>query len=45
MIATQLIMAAIIDYFGLLGTEIRHLNMSRLPGMRVMSLEVWRTSR
>lgn len=45
MVAAQFIIAAIIDHFGLLGADIRHLNISRLFGISVMLLGIWLTIR
>jgi len=45
MVAAQFIVAAIIDHFGLLGADIRHLNISRLSGISVMLLGIWLTIR
>ena len=44
-VAAQFIVAAIIDHFGLMGADIRHLNISRLSGICVMLLGIWLTIR
>jgi bacterial/archaeal transporter family-2 protein len=44
-VASQFIIAAVIDHFGLLGAEIRHINISRLSGIGVMLLGIWLTVR
>lgn len=45
MVAAQFIGAAIIDHFGLLGADIRHLTISRLSGISVILLGIWLTIR
>ncbi|MDM8536923.1 DMT family transporter [Desulfobacterales bacterium HSG17] len=44
-VASQFIIAAIIDHFGLLGADIRHINISRLSGISVMLFGIWLTVR
>ena len=44
-VASQFIIAAVIDYFGLLGADIRHINISRLSGISVMLFGIWLTVR
>lgn len=40
-VATQFIVGAILDHFGLLGADLRPLNLSRLAGMAVLLFGVW----
>jgi transporter family-2 protein len=40
-VASQFIIAAVIDHFGLLGADIRHINISRLSGISVMLFGIW----
>jgi transporter family-2 protein len=44
-IAAQLIMAALLDHFGLLGAVTRPLDISRVLGIGVLVLGVWLTTR
>lgn len=44
-VASQFIIAAVIDHFGLLGADIRHINISRLSGISVMLFGIWLTVR
>jgi transporter family-2 protein len=44
-VASQFIIAAVIDHFGLLGADIRQINMSRLAGISVMLFGIWLTVR
>ena len=44
-VASQFIIAAVIDHFGLLGADIRHINISRLAGISVMLFGIWLTVR
>jgi len=44
-IAAQLIMAALLDHFGLLGAATRPLDINRLLGIGVLVLGVWLTTR
>ena len=44
-VASQFIIAAVIDHFGLLGADIRHINISRLFGISIMLLGIWLTIR
>ncbi|MBT3178030.1 MAG: DMT family transporter [Desulfobacula sp.] len=43
MVASQFIIAAVIDHFGFLGADIRQINISRLVGISVMLLGIWLT--
>lgn len=45
MVASQFIIAAVIDHFGFLGADIRQINISRLVGISVMLLGIWLTIR
>lgn len=40
-VASQFIVGAILDHFGVFGAEVRPLDLSRLIGMAVMLLGVW----
>ncbi len=40
-VAGQLTLAAILDHFGWLGADVRHLDVSRLIGIGVLFLGVW----
>lgn len=40
-VASQFIVGALLDHFGILGAELRPLNLTRLAGMGVMLLGVW----
>jgi transporter family-2 protein len=40
-VAGQLTLAAILDHFGWLGADVRHLDVSRLIGIAVLFLGVW----
>ena len=44
-IAAQLIVAALLDHFGLLGAATRPLDLSRLVGIGILVLGVWLTTR
>jgi transporter family-2 protein len=44
-IAAQLIVAALLDHFGLLGAVTRPLDLSRLLGIGILVLGVWLTTR
>jgi len=44
-VASQFIIAAVIDHFGFLGADIRQINISRLFGICVMLLGIWFTIR
>ena len=44
-VASQFIVGALIDHFGILGAELRPLNLTRLVGMGVILLGVWLTVR
>ncbi len=44
-VAAQFIVAAVIDHFGFLGADIRHINISRLSGIGVMLFGIWLTVR
>jgi len=44
-IAAQLIVAALMDHFGLLGAVTRPLDLSRLLGIGILVLGVWLTTR
>jgi transporter family-2 protein len=44
-IAAQLVVAALLDHFGLLGAAIRPLDLSRLLGIGTLVLGVWLTTR
>lgn len=41
LVAGQLILSAMLDHFGWLGADVRHLDFSRLVGMAVLFLGVW----
>jgi transporter family-2 protein len=41
LIASQFIMGAMLDHFGILGADLRPLDLTRLTGMGVMLLGVW----
>lgn len=41
LIATQFIVGAMLDHFGILGADLRPLNLTRLGGIGVMLLGVW----
>ncbi len=45
LVASQFVLAAIIDHFGLLGAEIKQLNMPRLFGICMMLVGIWFTIR
>jgi transporter family-2 protein len=45
LVASQFIIAAIIDHFGFLGADIRQINISRLFGISIMLLGIWFTIR
>jgi transporter family-2 protein len=44
-VAAQLIVAALLDHFGLLGASARPLDLGRLAGIGVLVLGVWLTTR
>jgi transporter family-2 protein len=44
-VASQFILAAIIDHFGFFGADIRQINTSRLFGIVIMFLGIWLTIR
>ena len=44
-VAAQFIIAAVIDHFGFLGADIRHINPSRIFGIGVMLAGIWLTVR
>lgn len=44
-VAAQLIVAALLDHFGLLGASARPLDLGRLVGIGVLVLGVWLTTR
>jgi transporter family-2 protein len=44
-VASQFIVAALIDHFGLLGSAVRPIDLSRLLGLAVMLLGVWLITR
>jgi bacterial/archaeal transporter family-2 protein len=44
-VAAQFIIAAVIDHFGFLGADIRHINLSRIFGIGVMLAGIWLTVR
>ncbi len=44
-VASQFIIAAVIDHFGFFGADIRHINISRLVGISIMLLGIWLTVR
>lgn len=44
-VAAQFIIAAVIDHFGLLGAEIRLMNVTRILGITIMLLGIWLTIR
>ena len=44
-VASQFIIAALIDHFGFLGADIRQINISRLFGICIMLLGIWFTIR
>ena len=41
LVASQFIVGALLDHFGILGADLRPLNLTRLAGMGVMLLGVW----
>jgi transporter family-2 protein len=41
LVASQFIAGALLDHFGILGAELRPINLSRLAGIGVMLLGVW----
>ena len=45
LVASQFIIAAVIDHFGLIGADIRHINLSRFFGITIMLLGIWLTIR
>lgn len=45
LIAAQFIIAAVIDHYGFLGADIRHINTSRLLGIGIMLVGVWLATR
>ncbi len=45
LVASQFIIAAVIDHFGLIGADIRQINLSRLSGISIMLLGIWLTIR
>lgn len=45
MIASQFIVAALLDHFGLLGAALRPMELSRLAGIGVLILGVWLITR
>ena len=45
LVASQFIIAAVIDHFGFLGADIRHINLSRFFGISIMLLGIWLTIR
>lgn len=45
LIAGQITVAALLDHFGLLGTEVRRIDLPRLAGLLVVLLGVWLTVR
>ena len=45
LVASQFILAAIIDHFGLLGAEIKQFNIARLFGICMMLVGIWFTIR
>jgi len=44
-VASQFILAALIDHFGLLGSAVRPIDLSRLLGLALMLLGVWLITR
>jgi transporter family-2 protein len=44
-VASQFILAAIIDHFGFFGTDIHQINISRLFGIVIMLFGIWLTIR
>ncbi|WP_260291704.1 DMT family transporter [Sedimenticola hydrogenitrophicus] len=45
LIAAQFIVGALLDHFGLLGAEVRELDLRKIAGMLIMLLGVWLTVR
>ena len=41
LVASQFIVGALLDHFGILGADLRPLNLTRLAGIGVMLLGVW----
>ncbi len=41
LVASQFIVGALLDHFGILGADLRPLNLTRLGGIGVMMLGVW----
>ncbi len=41
MVTTQFIVSALVDHFGLLGTTVQMLNVSRVAGMGLLLVGVW----
>jgi transporter family-2 protein len=41
LVASQFILGALLDHFGILGADLRPLNLTRLAGIGVMLLGVW----
>ena len=41
LVASQFIIGALLDHFGILGADLRPINLSRLGGIGVMLLGVW----
>jgi len=41
LVASQFIIGALLDHFGILGADLRPLNLTRLSGMGVMLVGVW----
>ena len=40
-VASQFVVAAVLDHFGLLGAEVRSLDLSRVSGLGVILLGLW----
>ncbi|WP_275097560.1 DMT family transporter [Sedimenticola hydrogenitrophicus] len=45
LVAAQFIVGALLDHFGLLGAEVRELDLRKIAGMLIMLLGVWLTVR
>ena len=41
LVASQFIIGALLDHFGILGADLRSINLSRLGGVGIMLLGVW----
>jgi transporter family-2 protein len=44
-IAGQLVISSLLDHYGLLGVEVRHINLQRIFGLSIVFLGAWLTVR